>query len=92
MHLHSPDKWDLPCFVAKYSLELQILCLEVLIRLQGRLPISKGKVVTAVQMVMLPGICRDDPTILAWSLANEPRCEGDYSGSSLQVCKAWCNV
>ena len=28
--------------------------------------------------------CRDDPTILAWSLANEPRCDGDYSGSSLQ--------
>ncbi|KAA6412341.1 MAG: mannan endo-1 [Trebouxia sp. A1-2] len=27
---------------------------------------------------------RDDPTILGWSLANEPRCEGDYSGSSLQ--------
>lgn len=28
--------------------------------------------------------CRDDPTILAWSLSNEPRCDGDYSGSSLQ--------
>ncbi|KAL3156379.1 hypothetical protein ABBQ38_000693 [Trebouxia sp. C0009 RCD-2024] len=27
---------------------------------------------------------RDDPAILAWSLANEPRCEGDFSGSSLQ--------
>ena len=27
---------------------------------------------------------RDDPTILAWELANEPRCEGDYSGSILQ--------
>eukprot|EP00891_Asterochloris_glomerata_P001789 jgi/Astpho2/1789/e_gw1.00037.6.1_t len=27
---------------------------------------------------------RDDPTILAWSLSNEPRCDGDYSGSSLQ--------
>ena len=32
---------------------------------------------------------RDDPTILAWSLANEPRCEGDFSGSSLQVFSQW---
>lgn len=28
---------------------------------------------------------RDDPTIMAWSLANEPRCQGDYSGATLQV-------
>lgn len=26
---------------------------------------------------------RDEPTILGWSLANEPKCEGDYSGSVL---------
>lgn len=26
---------------------------------------------------------RDDPTIMAWSLANAPRCVGDYSGSTL---------
>ncbi|KAK9797750.1 hypothetical protein WJX73_006133 [Symbiochloris irregularis] len=26
---------------------------------------------------------RDDPTIMAWSLSNEPRCDGDYSGSVL---------
>lgn len=37
---------------------------------------------------------RDDPTILGWSLANEPRCEGDYSGSSLQVscCSDACGI
>jgi endo-1,4-beta-mannosidase len=29
--------------------------------------------------------CRDDPTIMAWSLANEPRCQGDYSGATLQA-------
>jgi hypothetical protein len=29
--------------------------------------------------------CRDDPTIMAWGLANEARCVGDYSGSKLQV-------
>ena len=29
--------------------------------------------------------CRDDPTIMAWSVANEPRCQGDWSGSILQV-------
>lgn len=29
--------------------------------------------------------CRDDPTIMAWSLANEPRCQGDYSGAMLQA-------
>lgn len=23
---------------------------------------------------------------MAWELANEPRCEGDFSGSQLQVC------
>lgn len=28
---------------------------------------------------------RDDPVIMAWMLANEPRCQGDYSGSILQV-------
>lgn len=28
---------------------------------------------------------RDEPTILGWSLANEPKCEGDYSGSVLSV-------
>lgn len=28
---------------------------------------------------------RDDPTIMAWELCNEPRCEGDFSGSALQA-------
>ena len=27
---------------------------------------------------------RDDPTIMAWELCNEPRCEGDFSASILQ--------
>jgi hypothetical protein len=27
----------------------------------------------------------EDPTIMAWELANEPRCDGDFSGSRLQV-------
>ena len=31
-------------------------------------------------------LCRDDPTIFGWTLCNEPRCEGDYSASILQVC------
>ncbi|KAK9846590.1 hypothetical protein WJX81_007289 [Elliptochloris bilobata] len=29
-------------------------------------------------------VYRDDPTILAWELCNEPRCEGDFSGSIVQ--------
>lgn len=28
---------------------------------------------------------RDDPTILAWELMNEPRCTTDPSGNTLQV-------
>lgn len=28
---------------------------------------------------------RDEPAIMAWSLANEPRCQGDFSGATLQV-------
>jgi endo-1,4-beta-mannosidase len=28
---------------------------------------------------------RDDPTILAWELMNEPRCTTDPSGDTLQV-------
>jgi hypothetical protein len=28
---------------------------------------------------------RDDPTILAWELMNEPRCTSDPSGDTLQV-------
>ena len=28
---------------------------------------------------------RDDPTILAWELMNEPRCPSDLSGKTLQV-------
>ena len=28
---------------------------------------------------------RDDATIMAWELCNEPRCEGDFSGSILQA-------
>jgi mannan endo-1,4-beta-mannosidase len=30
-------------------------------------------------------IYRDDPTILAWELANEPRCPSDRSGATLQT-------
>lgn len=28
---------------------------------------------------------KDDPTILAWELINEPRCETDLSGQTFQV-------
>lgn len=28
---------------------------------------------------------KDDPTIFAWELMNEPRCESDPSGNKLQV-------
>lgn len=38
------------------------------------------------EYVVAVDACRDDPTVMAWSLANEPRCEGDYSGSKLQAC------
>ena len=30
-------------------------------------------------------LCRDDPAILSWELANEARCEGDVSGNTLTV-------
>ncbi|KAL6132864.1 hypothetical protein ACLB2K_065103 [Fragaria x ananassa] len=29
---------------------------------------------------------KDDPTIFAWELINEPRCQSDVSGALLQVC------
>jgi len=32
---------------------------------------------------------RDDPTIMAWDLANEPYVLGDASGDILTVCKSW---
>ncbi|KAK9842996.1 hypothetical protein WJX74_005452 [Apatococcus lobatus] len=39
----------------------------------------------AGRMNTITGIAyRDDPVIMAWMLANEPRCQGDYSGSILQ--------
>lgn len=30
-------------------------------------------------------VYKDDPTIFAWELMNEPRCESDPSGTTLQV-------
>jgi hypothetical protein len=39
----------------------------------------------AVALQQLMYWSRDDPTILAWELANEPRCNGDFSGSKLQA-------
>ncbi|GFP87404.1 mannan endo-1 4-beta-mannosidase 6 [Phtheirospermum japonicum] len=32
---------------------------------------------------------KDDPTIFAWELINEPRCESDPSGNKLQFTKSW---
>ena len=28
---------------------------------------------------------KDDPTIFAWELINEPRCQSDLSGTTIQV-------
>ena len=37
----------------------------------------------ALQPPPLTPACRDDPTVLAWSLANEPRCRGDVRGATV---------
>ncbi len=42
--------------------------------------------IRSAALSLIPAVCvpdRDDPTILAWELCNEPRCEGDFSGSIL---------
>lgn len=48
-----------------------------------RFTMRKSETVPCHTPLHLPSHPRDDPTILAWSLANEPRGRGDTSGNRL---------